>query len=381
MTILREWASNNVYIGTTFAGQANKSEPSAALVANGAVPGTSFAAEHLNNELNALTRAALTMRTAAARSFEKLIGVGLSTSFAVVYIPEDDQNFLVDGPDGHVMGDLPLALNVTNVVPLNVKGLAYDSVTGSMVSTVGTTNYYYSTNKGVSWTDSGASILRTNGYLISVGNDIFVAADPSGSAIVSLNGGQTWASKSTGTGNQTVFSACGPSNNSVIGIDTTYAVHSADASDGYTTWTARGLAPDSGSELSGVSWVVEGNGNVAYLPGVFADGIRVYTLAEPTGAWSQQSVVAIPSGFPGGYSRLLIDKEADVVYLVYIINSTQAFLWVSHNRGQSWSEPGTVVATGVNVTDNIFAAGGRLWFRSGTNAYRTALPGLERLAT
>lgn len=378
---MRRWATNAVYGAGhgNLTGEDTKADPGRANAGNGFVPGW-LPAQHINHQLHEQSQALANAQRKAAMQVESVSN--LTTPFACAVTWQYDINcaMVIDDTNTSHVGDPAIAQNVSSVSSFHdVRAIAQDRPSGRIVSVGENTNKArYSDNNGTSWTTAVTQPAGNVANVVSLARDSdgggdFVGVPTTATNLVYLttDNGLNWSS--VATNNDTDRGVARINGTSSAGVVTCsgnrYETTELSAST-YTTWTDRGLVPDN-ANITAYGWISGGPNYRAYFAAHYTDELRVYELSQTDASWTLAST--IPHTPTPANVQIHVDLPTGTWYVVvYDTSNANVYVYVSHNEGYSWQGP--YVEAGIYLDlHSIRPAGGRLYHKSGSLWYRTAV--------
>ncbi|HEY6056240.1 MAG TPA: hypothetical protein VIU86_20080 [Gaiellaceae bacterium] len=371
--IPKEWATNPTFVGGDHAGEPTKVDPGSAIVANGFYPDIGFAAEHVNNEWSALSKAARRAALLGALRLRKVQqeGQALDASF-------DSMGAVTLGPGTNLVVGIVNSTGIPTVSdwdrftlqgPIaSITSLVTDGATnGDVMVLIGTggNKASYSLDGGATWNASSNDMgVAGGGTRIVWANAqaCFFAGGPSAASLkVSTNGGSggggNWTSRSVST--MTGVQGLAVSGSNLFLLDTlivpAFFVLAGTASVAATGGTVAnaGSADESGT-------IAGNNGSVIYHCMRYGSGAHMQVSSSSDGATWNTLKTFIPgplSDFSAGPRIMMCQSTGLLVIAVPVAGSTQIALYASLD-GADWVGPALIEPA---PDLNAFAvAGGRL---------------------
>jgi hypothetical protein len=301
-----DFASNALYIAPVvepYLGEPTKVAPTDAQRANGFVPEQPFAAEHLNYELNLLSKGLPTLHEGAALCNLVARTSGVATGLGGICWDEQTDQFIAVGASGVILTS-PHGRQWTSRTSGVATELVAVASNSSIIVAVGASGVIRTSPDGVTWTGrTSGTAARLNAVTWFAAASLFIVVG-SGGVILTSPDGITWTSRTSGTAVDLVGVTSNGSLAVAVGGDgfVTPVTRSANG----TSWTNQNITS---GPLASVAWSARfglfcaagGFSNPQTSP----DGVTWTARTDPTGTGSNavlatdRHIVLIGAAFGG----------------------------------------------------------------------------------
>lgn len=374
--IPREFASDTNYATGSASGTATKTDPGAALVAQGIVPGVAMA-QHINYELNELAVAAKQAQLAGLRQRALILhelrndGITITDnaqSLGAVQANAGAGALLVKTAQSFLAGDMCQPFE--QGVPASITSLVTDAAYKASISRViavgtGGNRNTFTDDYGSTWT-AGGNIGQTPVRIVyNAPEDTWTVTAGATDVRFSADDGVSWAT-AVGAGVDAPAGLAVVSNGDTFSISTINAIRKS--TNGGSSWTTvAGAVPDS-ANLDDAGTVAGNTGAVFYHCGRFSGGAVLRVASSANGAtWTSVATISNPVGRTfTGRPRLMLCLNSGLMVIAAPLSSTRLALYASHDLGVTWTDPVFMVDPTVNA---FSVCGGKLFYSRDTQIF------------
>lgn len=373
----REWSSDTNYASGAVLNTLTKLDPGAALALQGFVPGLPIAAQHVNFNLNALSR--VSRRVVALQALQLVLtDSGMTNEAAMAAITTSSS--------GQVSGALLVKAGASNVkiasdggrptvrgsvasITSLVTAVARNPTSGRIVAIgTGGNNNCFSDDFGNTWTAGGAMGAVPVDIVWNPTHGRFIAGRATTTATFSTNAvawsNGTLSLDSGGAGLAVLANgntvACGLDNGDTN--DPAFSV----SNNGGTSWADTGGTvpnPNDHTTTSAGGWVCGNGGSTIWHVGSVGEQLRV--CSSPDGqSWTQLAELrAAPGVIGGGFAfvkpKIMCCPDTGLLVVIGAQNGfAGAMLFASLDGGATWTAPITGPS---DALDAYSLSGGRLF--------------------
>jgi hypothetical protein len=372
LTAPTEWASDTNYAAGPDTGTATKVDPGSGLRASGVVPAGGVAAQHMNYELNAITKhlAALeTMQRVAlgrALALTPISSASTDTSeFLAALSLNDHIETVIGSPNSGGV------FRMYDSVTFNLGGTLADitsEVTGGVIRGTryifigtGTNQNDFSVNNGDTWTAGGSTGLLGDLIAICDATDNVVVLTAAGGSAFSTNA-VAWTAPATQPADTVTgggFTSCASLLNDVVvavGLQGGHPAFARSTTSGHVWSAASGSVPAAAS-MNDAGWVVSTGSSATEMYHAGHRNVKMVDISVSTDGNTWTLLTSLDLGGTVSEVKLMQCPRTGLLVLAALLSTGTIILVASVDLGRTWGEPYQIADAQFALTGFSVAAG------------------------
>lgn len=376
-----EWASNAVYTAGSAIGLETKTDPGAALTAEGLTPGRN-GAQHLNHLLNDLTVRARRAARVCALQFRRqsVMGVTLPSSGGLGVVSQNNAALPIVGAKGGTSGSFLAYANT----PHMVTGSTTSTLTSctaiarsgaGRIVILGATSPFsaYSTNEGASWTGGGNQIGSAgNCVLWNPIHSRFMATKISSPNVYYSADVTAWTAVDSGLTAASDYSGLGMwSDGDVLFLGGGDLTIGRVSTNGAVSWSNLALTWPNAATMVAIDaghLASAGTDTIYHVGRLSTTEMQVSAITNGSATVAVLATITLPTSTFNARPRIYQCQDTGLLVIAVTTGDSHGFVYASLD-GVTWEGPAMVgpIATPFDVG----VAGGRIWVNNTTEIAAT----------